>query len=374
MMSTEQQGELQPYRRNIASQRWLVAVDFILNKISARLALRFGRNRQPPSLASAAVKDVLQQRRDDIQQLEVERQRLQSQADLLGNKLLPAFLLAAAAFAGWTVLSQLWMLINGGDFNLSFFMSVLSPFFWAIMLAVGISYLSFAGSYLNYIDNCKQRLIPLLLTEFGKLDYQRYGAIPIQPLAASGILPPHNGDVFQEDYIVGYYRQCHFQVSHAEFYGRQRGHQRARKKFHGLMLYLAAPTGFEGVTTLVQQRTLASRFKLTTDVANTEQVFLEDADFNQRFTVYSTDQIAARAWLTPALMQRLLSLSDQYADAGIAVSMFNQQVLLLLNTDQPALTTPDSEIAVADLPFCGQLHSELQNIFTVLELLQSSRS
>lgn len=374
MMTTEQQNKQGLYRRNIASQRWLVAADFILNKVSARLVQRFGRNRKPPNLAPTAAKDVLERHHDTIQQLEAERQRLLSQADLLGNKLLPTFLLAAVVFAGWTALSQLWTLINNGDFSLSFFMSVLSPFFWAIMLAVGLSYVCFAGPYLRYIDNCKQRLIPLLLSEFGALDYQRYGYMPIQQLAASGILPPHDVDVFQEDYIAGYYRQCYFQLSHAEFYGRQRSHQRTRKSFHGLMLCLAAPTGFDGVTTLVQQKTLASRFKLTADIANTEQVFLEDADFNQRFTVHSTDQIAARAWLTPALMQRLTSLSEQYADSGIAVSMFNQQILLLIDTDQRALTTPAAEIAVVDLPFCGQLHSELHNIFTVLELLHSNRS
>ena len=79
--------------------------------------------------------------------------------------------------------------------------------------------------------------------------------------------------------------------------------------FNGLLAELAFPGRFSGVTVVAKDGgLLGNAFRDFVQASGLERVRLEDPRFEERYQVYSSDQISARALLTPAVMERLMEL------------------------------------------------------------------
>lgn len=151
----------------------------------------------------------------------------------------------------------------------------------------------------RYAKAFKRELMPLLLRRHGELRYVE-GAVPaVASLAAKGLLPRHDRAAV-DDAIAGRYAGYELRLSEAEL-ERKRGKNNATV-FHGLLLVLSVDTPFLG-TTMVLDHSRPAPPELM-------PVRLEDPRFASIYDVYGNDQVEARTVLTPAVMERLLSMAD----------------------------------------------------------------
>jgi hypothetical protein len=100
-----------------------------------------------------------------------------------------------------------------------------------------------------------------------------------------------------------------------------------RTAFHGQLLRIAFPRPFDGVTVVLRDGGLLSRFECPPEMA---RVALEDPKFEEIFEAYGTDQVESRVILTPAVMQELLSLETAFAGERLRFAFVDGDVLIAM--------------------------------------------
>lgn len=151
----------------------------------------------------------------------------------------------------------------------------------------------------RYAKTFKRELMPLLLRRYGELRYVE-GAVPsVGDLAAKGLLLRHDRAEI-DDAIAGRYAGYELRLSEIEL--ERKSGKNNSTVFNGLLLVLAVDTPFLGTTMVLDQSRPAP--------ARLMPIRLEDPRFASIYDVYGNDQVEARAVLTPAVMERLLSMAD----------------------------------------------------------------
>lgn len=151
----------------------------------------------------------------------------------------------------------------------------------------------------RYAKAFKRELMPLLLRHYGDLHYVE-GAVPVlQPLATKGLLPRHDKAAI-DDALTGRYAGYELRLSEIEL--ERKTDKGYATVFKGLLIVLSVDTPFLG-TTLVLDHGLPAPPGLM-------PVRLEDPRFASIYDVHGNDQVEARTVLTPAVMERLLSMAD----------------------------------------------------------------
>jgi hypothetical protein len=151
----------------------------------------------------------------------------------------------------------------------------------------------------------KESIIPHLAACFGALDYRQAVEPDLKRLAKLGLIPGF-GKKLVEDEILGAYRDIPVNIVEATL---ETGGKNSSVVFNGLLAELAFPGRFSGTTIVAKDGgLLGNALRTFVQASGLERVRLEDPDFESRYQVYSSDQISARALLTPAVMQRLMEL------------------------------------------------------------------
>ena len=65
-----------------------------------------------------------------------------------------------------------------------------------------------------------------------------------------------------------------------------------------------------------------------------QEAKFEDIDFDNRFNVYTKDQVEARYLLTPSFMERLKSVETSFGTKGIKCSFFEDTIMLAIPTNK----------------------------------------
>lgn len=125
-------------------------------------------------------------------------------------------------------------------------------------------------------------------------------------LRDAGLLPAHDSRRF-EDLITGKRGDVSFSLVEAKLVSTlKRG---SPVEFRGLMFHVAFPDRFLG-------RTIVARsgwIKGASPVEGLQRVRLVSAELERAFSVYSSDQVEARALLSPDRMERLIALERHFA-------------------------------------------------------------
>ncbi|MEE2025781.1 DUF3137 domain-containing protein [Alkalimonas mucilaginosa] len=156
----------------------------------------------------------------------------------------------------------------------------------------------------------------------------------------------------QDYYFQGTYRGCDWELEQVCLYGSG-----AEVLFKGHMMWFNLPRSFDGITTL----------NLASPLTSSARVHLEQSHFTDTFWVDSTNQIAARAWLTPAVMERFTEINRLCAGTMHAYLEGSSLLLLLpgLEFASPLdINTPISS-CLAGQPFI----QELAQLFALMDTL-----
>ncbi|MGE5474786.1 MAG: DUF3137 domain-containing protein [Ignavibacteriales bacterium] len=93
---------------------------------------------------------------------------------------------------------------------------------------------------------------------------------------------------------------------------------------------------------------------------------LEDAEFEKRFAVYSTDQIQARYLLTPGMMERLVELRNKFKSISVSF-VDNRMFLAIPSFEQYNLEIPYEGLIEPDSVW--EVYNEMKNMIGIIETI-----
>jgi hypothetical protein len=152
----------------------------------------------------------------------------------------------------------------------------------------------------------KARVLPRLAARAGDLTYRHASDQRVRQLGSLRILPEFDR-VEAEDEIVGTHRGLPLSIVEAHLKRREGKHTRV--VFDGLVIELTLPRALTGTTVVLTDEGMFGNMKQRWRSSALQTVRLEDPRFEKHYEVYSTDQIEARALLTPAFMERFMALA-----------------------------------------------------------------
>ena len=152
----------------------------------------------------------------------------------------------------------------------------------------------------------KERVLPQLAAQFGALTYRQ--AVPdLEALRRHRLFDEFDGWTC-EDEIVGDYRGLPLSI--VELKLTDGSGKDKRTVFDGLLTTVTLPRNLKGTTVVLPDRGMFGNLRDRLAGGGVERVVIEDPVFEKAYEVYGTDQISARALLTPAFMERFRKLAE----------------------------------------------------------------
>lgn len=141
------------------------------------------------------------------------------------------------------------------------------------------------------------------------------------------LLPSSDRERF-EDFFHGERQGCAFDLCEAHLEEETRdkdGHRHHHTVFRGLMVRIAFPKSFLGVTVV---RRDAGVFNALRGLGELKRVGLGDSGFERAFEVYSNDQVEARYLVHPVFMERLIALETAYKGKNLRCAFEDGDLLV----------------------------------------------
>lgn len=154
----------------------------------------------------------------------------------------------------------------------------------------------------------KERVLPVLAGRFGSITYRVATEPDMRRLRDEGIFGKFDRTV-AEDELAGAYRGL--PVSVLELTLLSGSGDDEKTNFDGLLVEVEMPRRLSGTTAIVADAGLLGTLREWLPGNGRRRVRLEDPDFERRYQVWGSDQIAARSLLTPAFMERFMALSER---------------------------------------------------------------
>lgn len=225
----------------------------------------------------------------------------------------------------------------------------------------------------RYSATYKAEVLPRLAARFDALDYRKAVA-PDAALLKRQRLFRHFDQMGADDEIFGTYRGV--PISIVELALTEQVGKETRTVFAGLFTRITLPRALAGTTAVVIDGGALGNLR---DAFGGDRVRLEDPAFERVYQVFGTDQIAARALLTPAFMTRFLALGERTGfQRPLALSQGNDLTIALPKQgtgdlfEPPSYSRPAaSRAALARLN--GDLAAVLALADAVIDLDQSVR-
>lgn len=229
----------------------------------------------------------------------------------------------------------------------------------------------------HYRQMYKDRVLPSLCQRFGDISYRAAVKPDMQRLREEHIFRQFDS-VVAEDELVGSYRGLAISIVELEL-SVHSGDNRSIT-FDGLLVEIVLPRKLVGSTAIIADGGLFGNFSDWLHKQGRERVRLEDPRFESVYQVWGDDQVAARALLTPAFMERLLALADRpWLDPPLALARDNRLTLALPKGDRVNyFEPPDALRPAASREALVQLDKDITAVLamadTVVELDPLARS
>ena len=160
----------------------------------------------------------------------------------------------------------------------------------------------------RYRRRYKDTVLPQLAGDLGELTYRETSSERVVDLGAHRMLPEYDR-IDADDQITGTHAGLPIEIIEVKL--KRRVNKKTRVVFDGLLVGIELPRRLSGTTLIATDRGMWERFKAQWGGGEMEPVQLEHREFEQRYDVHSTDQVEARALLTPAFMERFVALASQ---------------------------------------------------------------
>jgi hypothetical protein len=158
----------------------------------------------------------------------------------------------------------------------------------------------------RYRRRYKDTVLPQLAGDLGQLTYRETSAERVADIGADRMLPEYDR-IDADDQIIGTHAGLPIEIIEVKL--KRRVNKKTRVVFDGLLVGIELPRRLSGTTLIATDQGMWERFKAEWRGGEMASVQLEHHEFEQRYDVHSTDQVEARALLTPAFMERFVALA-----------------------------------------------------------------
>jgi hypothetical protein len=230
---------------------------------------------------------------------------------------------------------------------------------------------AYARMYLN-------RVLPLLAARFGDLSFRSPAQFDLGALTAERLFDDFdsaNSDIE----IFGTYRGLVTSIVTLVLTSGS-GEER-RTSFEGLTVEVTLPRKLSATTAVIARTGGFGQFRDRLRTGDRQRVELEDPRFAASYDAWSTDQIAARALLTPAFMERLLALRgpDSNIDGRpLVLARDNRLTLVVPRAGRDHFAVPGFRQVAASRTALIALHDHIAAVLSiadaVIDLDQAARS
>ena len=169
-----------------------------------------------------------------------------------------------------------------------------------------------------------------------------------------------------EDEVSGRHHDLKFSLVEAHL--KQRQNKSTRTVFRGLLAAFEMTKDFQGRTLILRDGGVVGNF-LGGIGKGLERVRLEDPRFESTYEVYGSDQIEARYLLTPAFMDRLLTLERQLG-SKVRLAFDRNMLLMSIELDRDAFDVGKLDRPLSDKGRLLGIVKDLTMIFDVVETLR----
>ncbi|MDP9195444.1 MAG: DUF3137 domain-containing protein [Pseudomonadota bacterium] len=223
----------------------------------------------------------------------------------------------------------------------------------------------------QFRDRFREQVFPRVARVVGNLDYHPHGTWSEKDLAGTGLMPPYN-DLSSQDHFTGEYRGVSLHLSEALL--EMKGNKSKYTVFDGIFIGMTLPRPVPGKTLVTKDYGALANTLIGFGRWSLDRVTLEDPRFEDKFEVYGTDQVAARRFLTPALMERLMALPEHFRSPSLALSV--QDSTLFMTVPHPRGNRKISGLyklslrKPLDTAPVLQLAAELKAVLDVIDILK----
>ena len=317
-----------------------------------------------PARRMVAQQDAVYDADDDLGRIlgELEITRLDTQRRINASAAWRIPLCLVAAVGLWVVSQATDDPADSGDLLAFLAMGAVGGYLWASW--------SFGEAYRRTF---KARVLPRLAAGFGPLAWR-----PAEPrLDDVRRLFPAFDDHEAEDEIYGDYRGLPLSIVELKL-TRRRG-KNTVTIFRGLTAAVTLPRGLAGTTVVVPDRGLFGNLARSFREGAFQPVRLEDPVFEKAYEVYGTDQIAARALLTPAFMERFMAMAGSGRFGAPVALVQDNRLLMALETlgDRNLFEPPSYRKPAAGRAALTQMREDIAAVLkaadAVIDLDQAAR-
>ena len=245
-----------------------------------------------------------------------------------------------------------------------------------VALVVGLFFWIWANEPVRaFVASYKATILSAVAEAAGGFQYVHDGEIPMERLEPSALIPDH--DTYEsEDLFRGAYKGVDVELAEAnlvrmETYEDDKGNIRTRRidVFSGLFVLYSMNKRFSGRTVVCSQFNAPANWGVG-GRGSLERVHLEDPIFEHKFEVFADDQIESRYLLTPAFMERLTAVADDFSHETIQAAFYDKQLLLMIPLVNDRFEPPGIHVSLTEDSGVQRLARELSDVLSVVDALK----
>ncbi len=324
--------------------------------------MKFRKERNLPPVSDermAEEKDFLDQAKEQLEALEDVRMRKFQVFSFRKGIAIPAAVVITPALA----FADYWLLMfqrasDDGAAGLTF--AFLGALYWWV-----------TQPRRQYAKAYKREILPSLAKLFGNFSYDVDGKIPMHQMRPSKIVPWH--DRYEsEDFFAGEYMGVGIRFSEVDLKEKRRSKNNTRYVtiFKGLAVLLDTKNKrFLGHTIIDRNKGKISEWFKERSL-DLKRANLVDPVFEDRFDVYTNDQVEARYLVDPTMMERLNGMYEEYDGDQMAAAFYDSKMLILISSKHNYFEPAQLEVPATDPRSVLSMKKEIGEILSIVERLE----
>jgi hypothetical protein len=211
-------------------------------------------------------------------------------------------------------------------------------------------------------DKVKTMVMPIIMKSIPGFYWRQTSPITTTDIKNCMILPLADiATTTFDDCFIGEYRNINIAISECKHYTREKNY------FEGVIIKLDMNKNFNG-NTVIRPRCAANiSSEIDLKLNKIKKINLEDPSFNEKFFIYSTDEIEARYLLTPTFMERLYNTGKAFGSNFEYCAFYENSIYIALNTDKDMFDLCDLNTPLDDKEQFDILFEEFASILGLVD-------
>ena len=237
--------------------------------------------------------------------------------------------------------------------------------FFILFLGFIIGFFTRASIIGSINSEMKEEFMPLVCECFENLSWVNTRPARTSEFHEIGLVNYYNRTSF-DDIFSGNYKGVNFAIYEADFkYEHGSGKDRKVSQiFDGIILKIEAKKFFESHTLIRPDSIFKGAIK---GLKRTE---LEDVIFENKYDVYTDDEVKARVIITTAFMERLNNISTVFKTRKTSCVFIGNLVYIALETNKNMFEIFNFNKPIDGAEFFVQMFEELLSIYKLIDLLE----